>query len=55
MANVTFTNGCPGFLAGNGTKGLVVIQEWWGLNEQIRLITQRFAASAHVLAVAPDL
>lgn len=34
--------------------GVVVIQEWWGLNDHIRDIANRFAAEGFV-AVAPDL
>lgn len=37
-----------------GAPGLVVIQEWWGLNEQIKGIVDRFAA-AGFNALAPDL
>lgn len=47
----------PGYLAkpasGRG-PGLVVIQEWWGLNDHIREVTDRFAAEGFV-ALAPDL
>jgi carboxymethylenebutenolidase len=35
-------------------KHVVVIQEWWGLNEQIRGVCDRFAA-AGFNALAPDL
>src|SRR5258706_7196716 len=35
-------------------RGVVVIQEWWGLNQQIRGVADRFAASGY-LALAPDL
>ena len=35
-------------------RGVVVIQEWWGLNEQIRRVADRFADSGY-LALAPDL
>ncbi len=46
-----------GYLAlpesGSG-PGLVVIQEWWGLNDHIRDVTDRFAAEGFV-ALAPDL
>jgi carboxymethylenebutenolidase len=30
---------CRGYLAeaGKGKPGIVVIQEWWGLNDQIRV------------------
>lgn len=40
--------------AGNSTKSIVVIQEWWGLNDQIRGVADRFAA-AGFNALAPDL
>jgi len=36
------------------TAGLVVIQEWWGLNGNIKEITSRFANRGFV-AIAPDL
>lgn len=47
---------CGGYLAqaGQGRPGLVVIQEWWGLNAQICGIADRFAA-AGFNALAPDL
>jgi carboxymethylenebutenolidase len=48
----------PGYLArpsGDGPwPGLIVIQEWWGLDEQTKSITERFAGSGY-LAFAPDL
>jgi carboxymethylenebutenolidase len=57
---VTFpSNGkqCQGYLAkpasGRG-PGVVVIQEWWGLNANIKSICDRFAAEGFV-ALAPDL
>ncbi|HJM74945.1 MAG TPA: dienelactone hydrolase family protein [Dehalococcoidia bacterium] len=34
--------------------GMIVIQEWWGLNDDIRAIAGRFAAEGYV-AIAPDL
>jgi len=34
--------------------GLIVIQEWWGLNDHIKNIADRFAAQGYV-ALAPDL
>ncbi|MFV0281896.1 MAG: dienelactone hydrolase family protein [Rhodoblastus sp.] len=37
-----------------GAPGLVVVQEWWGLNDQIKGIVDRFAA-AGFNALAPDL
>ena len=58
--NVSFaSNGgtAHGYLAvpGSGSgPGLVVIQEWWGLTEHIKDVTDRFAAEGFV-ALAPDL
>jgi carboxymethylenebutenolidase len=37
-----------------GAPGLVVVQEWWGLNEQIRGVADRFAAAGYCVLV-PDL
>ncbi|MCB0062870.1 MAG: dienelactone hydrolase family protein [Caldilineaceae bacterium] len=34
--------------------GIVVIQEWWGLNEHIKDVTRRFAEQGYV-ALSPDL
>ena len=58
--NVSFASGdatAHGYLAlpvsGSG-PGLVVIQEWWGLTEHIKDVTDRFAAEGFV-ALAPDL
>jgi len=40
--------------AAAGAPGVVVIQEWWGLNDQIRGVADRFAAAGYV-ALVPDL
>jgi carboxymethylenebutenolidase len=40
--------------AESSTKNIVVIQEWWGLNDQIRGVADRFAAVGFN-ALAPDL
>lgn len=49
---------CPGYLAtpaaGDDAPGLVVIQEWWGLNDQIKKTADRFA-EAGFRALVPDL
>lgn len=39
--------------AGSG-KGVLVIQEWWGLNEHVEAVADRFADEGFV-ALAPDL
>ena len=40
--------------AGNRAPGLVVIQEWWGLNDQIKGVANRFAEAGY-RALVPDL
>ncbi len=53
-----------GYVTGTpSSKGLIVIQEWWGLNnvrfffklKQIKKKADSFAAQLQCLAVAPDL
>jgi carboxymethylenebutenolidase len=49
---------CNGYLAtpaGDGkASGVVVIQEWWGLNDQIKGVAERLAALGY-RALVPDL
>ena len=48
---------CPGYLAkpaGGSGKGVVIFQEWWGLNGNIKGIADRFAVEGFV-ALAPDM
>ena len=45
---------CTGYLADGGGAGVIVIQEWWGLNDHIKDIADRFAAEGFT-ALAPDL
>jgi carboxymethylenebutenolidase len=59
--DITFTRHdgkeASGYLAKAGraaAPGMVVIQEWWGLQEQIKGICDRFAACGYD-ALAPDL
>ena len=50
-------NTASGYLArakGGTGEGVIVIQEWWGLNDNIKGIADRFAA-AGFNALAPDL
>ncbi len=60
-ASITFQRpdgrDAAGYLANSGrgdAPGLVVIQEWWGLSEQIKAMVDRFALSGFD-ALAPDL
>jgi carboxymethylenebutenolidase len=55
--SITFkSNGgtCNGYIAGDSGPGVVVIQEWWGLNDHIKDVVDRVAAEGFV-AIAPDL
>lgn len=49
---------CSGYLASpagsDRAPGVVVIQEWWGLNDQIKGVAERFAAHGYRVLV-PDL
>jgi carboxymethylenebutenolidase len=62
MAQITFQrpdgNDCSGFYveppAGTRAPGIVVIQEWWGLNDQIKGVAERFAGQGY-RALVPDL
>ena len=49
-------NRTKGYLAtvGQGSPGIVVIQEWWGLNDQICGVADHFARAGYN-ALAPDL
>ena len=40
--------------AAGKAPGVIVIQEWWGLNDNIKGIADRLAAAGY-LALAPDL
>ena len=55
LANIVIANKLPAYFSGsNGSVGLVVVQEWWGLNEWMKSITDKFATSGFY-AVCPDL
>ncbi len=49
---------CPGYLAtpktGAGAPGFVCIQEWWGLNDQIKKTADRLAGAGY-RSLVPDL
>ncbi|MDE1182479.1 dienelactone hydrolase family protein [Paraburkholderia sp.] len=48
----------PGYLVkpekSEGAPAIVVIQEWWGLNDQIRGVAERLAQAGYI-ALVPDL
>src|SRR5262245_47444156 len=60
MINIKRPDGkeCSGFYAepagGKTAPGIVVIQEWWGLNDQIKGVAGRLAAAGY-RALVPDL
>lgn len=55
---VRYGDGLAGYLAlpaGNGTHpGVILIQEWWGIDQHVQEITRRLAAEGFVV-LAPDL
>jgi carboxymethylenebutenolidase len=62
MSTVTFKrpdgNDCAGYLvepkAGVAAPGVVILQEWWGVNEQIKGVAARYAGLGF-RALVPDL
>ncbi|KAI8896473.1 dienelactone hydrolase [Globomyces pollinis-pini] len=56
MSSITYKD-VPYYVAGQaGSKvGIIVIQEWWGLNQHIKNMTGRFATALNALAITPDL
>src|SRR5262249_4962790 len=62
MSQITFKRPdgkeCSGYYvepsAGSKAPGVVIIQEWWGLNDQIKGVAERFAANGY-RALVPDL
>src|SRR5262245_48587371 len=51
-------NDCSAYYAepksGNRAPGIVVIQEWWGVNDQIKEVADRLAVAGY-RALVPDL
>jgi carboxymethylenebutenolidase len=51
-------NDCSGYYAepavGEGAPGVVLIQEWWGLNDQIKAVARRLVGAGYRV-LAPDL
>src|SRR5262247_4257865 len=60
MINIKRPDGkeCSGFYAepagGKTAPGIVVIQEWWGLNDQIKGVADKLAKAGY-RALVPDL
>jgi carboxymethylenebutenolidase len=53
----TSAGSAPGYLAvpaGESGPGVIVLQEWWGVDDHIRSLCDRFAAESFY-ALAPDL
>jgi carboxymethylenebutenolidase len=50
-------NDVPYYVSGpdTSTMGLIIVSEWWGLNDQIMQTCDRFAESLQAKCIAPDL
>ena len=49
---------CPGVLVGDPSstkRGLIVLQEWWGMNQQIQDEAADLASKGPFVALVPDL
>lgn len=54
MGKDIFLKSAKAYVAGESDKGIIVLQEWWGLVPHIKDITDRFAKEGF-MAIAPDL
>jgi len=55
MDKVAFGPSIPGFVAGpKGAPGVIIIQEWWGVTEEVRLHAARIASNGFRVII-PDL
>ena len=60
MAMVTFKSenrkgDCPGLFIKGSKQGLVVVQEWWGLNDQIKEEGEDISKRGNFSVLVPDL
>lgn len=56
MEAVTFGNGLPGFEIGSkSSNALIVIQEWWGINAEIKEVAERLHKETGLRVLVPDL
>lgn len=46
---------CPAYVTGLGSSAIIVIQEWWGLNDNIERMADRLAGAGPFTVLAPDL
>jgi carboxymethylenebutenolidase len=56
MSSITYKE-VPYYVQGKegSSIGIIVIQEWWGMNQHIKNMTDRFAKALDCLAISPDL
>ena len=55
MEKIAFGPDLAGYVCGDaGNPGVVVIQEWWGVNENVKSIAKKIAARGY-RALIPDL
>jgi carboxymethylenebutenolidase len=53
---ITFADGVPGYAFGEkGRPGVVMLQEWWGVNEQVKRHARKLAAAGCFRVIVPDI
>jgi carboxymethylenebutenolidase len=56
MALITINGNEAWITVTEGSKvGLIVLQEWWGLNDQTKRLASRFATTGQISTISPDL
>eukprot|EP00854_Cymbomonas_tetramitiformis_P012709 gene12709-15027_t len=56
MEKVSFGDSLPGYIVGpKGAPGVLLLQEWWGVNDIVKAQAQELSAKANVRCLVPDL
>lgn len=56
MGTLITHRGLGAYLTGDRARpGIVLLQEWWGLNTQMRALADRLASAGRFQVVVPDL
>lgn len=56
LTKVSFGADVPGYVGGEkGRPGVVVLQEWWGVNDQVKEQAEYIAKEGNYRVLVPDL